>query len=91
PEIPSWPAHHDILHDTSSWNVSAKTTSDQEKTTCNDAIVSICVALCEVIAAMGEAHSHINIFNGYTYPLQFYIFDGNLYVINADKNLAEWK
>ncbi|MCL2648925.1 MAG: ATP-binding protein, partial [Phycisphaerales bacterium] len=40
PEIPSWPAHHDILHDTSSWNVSAKTTSDQEKTTCNDAIVS---------------------------------------------------
>ncbi|MCL2648882.1 MAG: hypothetical protein FWD61_18100 [Phycisphaerales bacterium] len=49
----------------------------------------ICVALQEVIAAVGDAHSHVNIFNGYMYPLQFYIFDGGLYVINTDKTLAD--
>ena len=49
----------------------------------------ILVALSEVIAAVGDAHSNINFFNGYVYPLQFYAFDGGLYVINADKSLAD--
>ncbi|MCL2639263.1 MAG: hypothetical protein FWD53_00305 [Phycisphaerales bacterium] len=49
----------------------------------------ICVALCEVIAAVGVAHSNIDISNEYRYPLQFYVFADGLYVINADKTLAD--
>lgn len=45
--------------------------------------------LNEIVASIGDAHTTINIWDGYSYPLQFWIFDGNAYVVNADASLEE--
>ena len=45
--------------------------------------------LNKIIASIGDAHTTINIWDGYSYPLQFWLFDGNVYVINADTSLKE--
>lgn len=45
--------------------------------------------LNKIVASIGDAHTHINYWDGYSYPLQFWIFDGNAYVVNADTSLKE--
>ncbi|WP_313130912.1 hypothetical protein [Anaerocolumna sp.] len=47
------------------------------------------VELNKIIASIGDAHTSINIWDGYNYPLQFWIFDGKVYVVNADTSLEE--
>jgi len=47
------------------------------------------VELNKIVASIGDAHTAINIWDGYSYPLQFWIFDGNVYVVNADTSLEE--
>lgn len=43
--------------------------------------------LNKIVASVGDAHTTMNYWDGYSYPLQFQIFDGNVYVVNADKSL----
>lgn len=43
----------------------------------------------KVISSIGDAHTSMNYFDGYTYPLNFYSFDDGIYVINADKSLGD--
>lgn len=45
------------------------------------------VELNKIVASVGDAHTSINIYDGYHYPLQFWIFDGKVYVVNTDKSL----
>jgi adenylate kinase len=47
------------------------------------------VELNKIIASIGDAHTSINIWDGYNYPLQFWIFDGKVYVVNADTSFEE--
>lgn len=47
------------------------------------------VELNKIAASVGDAHTTINIWDGYNYPLQFWIFDGNVYVVNADTSLEK--
>ncbi len=47
------------------------------------------IELNKIIASIGDAHTSINYWDGYSYPLQFYILDGKVYVVNADKDLEE--
>lgn len=49
----------------------------------------IFVELNKIIASIGDAHTSINIWDGYSYPLQFWIFNGNVYVVNTDTSLKE--
>jgi hypothetical protein len=48
-------------------------------------LTQIFVRIAELVAFMGDAHARVNIFDGYYYPLNFYIFNDELYIINADK------
>jgi hypothetical protein len=43
------------------------------------------VEINKIIASVGDAHTSINYWDGYSYPLQFYILDGKVYVVNAGK------
>ena len=45
------------------------------------------VELNKIIASVGDAHTTVNYWDGYTYPLQFWILDGDAYVVNADTKL----
>ena len=45
------------------------------------------VELNKIIASVGDAHTTVNYWDGYTYPLQFWILDGDAYIVNADKKL----
>lgn len=45
------------------------------------------IELNKIIASIGDAHTTINIRDGYSYPLEFWIFRGNVYVVNADSSL----
>lgn len=47
------------------------------------------VELNKIVASIGDAHTTINIWDGYNYPLRFWIFDGDFYVVNADASLEE--
>ncbi|MDU6266294.1 MAG: hypothetical protein E6600_17500 [Anaerocolumna aminovalerica] len=47
------------------------------------------VELNKIVASIGDAHTAINIWDGYSYPLQFWVFDGKIYVVNADTSLEE--
>ena len=49
----------------------------------------IFIKLCEIIAAVQDGHSGISIWDGNSYPLVFYIFENDLYVVNADNSLAD--
>jgi len=42
------------------------------------------VDISKIIAAVGDAHTNINIWDGYLYPLQFWLFDDGVYIVNAD-------
>jgi len=48
------------------------------------------VELNKIVASIGDAHTSINYWDGYSYPLQFWIFDG-VYVVNVDKSLEEMR
>jgi hypothetical protein len=45
--------------------------------------------LNKIVASIGDAHTSINYWDGYSYPLQFWIFDGDIYIVNADTSLEE--
>ncbi len=45
--------------------------------------------LNQIIASIGDAHTTINTWDGYRYPLQFYIFNGQVCVVDADVSLKE--
>lgn len=45
--------------------------------------------LNKIIASVGDAHTTINYWDGFKYPLQFQIIDGNVYIVNADTSLKE--
>lgn len=47
------------------------------------------VEINKIVASIGDAHTSINYWDGYSYPLQFWIFDGNAYVVNADTSLEK--
>lgn len=47
------------------------------------------VELNKIIAKIKDAHTSINYWDGYTYPLQFYMFGEDIYVVNADQGLQE--
>jgi hypothetical protein len=47
------------------------------------------VELNKIVASVGDAHTSINYFDGYSYPLQFWILNGRVYVVNADTDLEE--
>ncbi len=47
------------------------------------------VELNKIAASIGDAHTGVNIWDGYHYPLQFWLFNGNVYVVNADNSLKE--
>ncbi|NLK75296.1 MAG: hypothetical protein GX288_08430 [Clostridiales bacterium] len=45
--------------------------------------------LNKIIASIGDAHTNINYWDGYSYPLKFWIFEDEVYIINADTSLEE--
>lgn len=45
------------------------------------------VELNKIIASVGDAHTSINYWDGYSYPLRFWIFGSDVYVVNADTSL----
>ncbi len=47
------------------------------------------VELNKIIASVGDAHTSINYWDGYSYPLQFYVLDGKVYVVNAGKDFED--
>jgi hypothetical protein len=47
------------------------------------------VELNKIVASIGDAHTNISIWDGYSYPLKFWIFDGKVYVVNADTTLKD--
>ena len=47
------------------------------------------VELNKIIACVGDAHTSINYWDGYSYPLQFYVLDGKVYVVNAGKDYKD--
>lgn len=45
--------------------------------------------LNKIVASVGDAHTSINYWDGYSYPLQFYILDGKVYVVNTGKEFED--
>jgi hypothetical protein len=43
--------------------------------------------LNKIIASVGDAHTTVNYWDGYSYPLQFRMFGSEVYVVNADTSL----
>ena len=43
--------------------------------------------LAQIIASIGDAHTVFNFWNGYDFPLRFYMFGTDVYVINAEKGM----
>ena len=43
----------------------------------------------KIIASIGDAHTGMNYWDGFSYPLEFYCFNDGIYVIDADKNLED--
>jgi len=39
------------------------------------------------MASIGDAHTVFNFWNGYDFPLQFYMFGTDIYVVNAEKGM----
>lgn len=46
--------------------------------------IELFVDINKIIASIGDAHSSIYYWDGYSYPLQYWIFDGKVYIVNAD-------
>lgn len=49
----------------------------------------IYVELNKIIAEIKDGHTSINYWDGYSYPLRFYLFEEGVYVVNADHSLSE--
>lgn len=47
------------------------------------------VELNKITASIKDAHTGINYFDGFSYPLKFYCFNDGVYVIDADKNYED--
>lgn len=43
--------------------------------------------LAQIMASIGDAHTVFNFWNGYDFPLQFYLFGTDIYVVNAEKGM----
>ena len=43
--------------------------------------------LAQIMASIGDAHTRFNFWNGYDFPLQFYMFGTDIYVVNAEKGM----
>lgn len=43
----------------------------------------------KIIASLGDAHTGINYWDGFFYPLRFYCFNEGIYIIDADKSLED--
>ena len=49
----------------------------------------IFIELGKIIASVKDSHTSINYWDGKSYPLEFYMFDDGVYIINADKSLED--
>lgn len=49
----------------------------------------IFVEMNKIIASIGDAHTGMNYWDGFTYPLEFYCFNDGIYVIEADISLED--
>jgi len=49
----------------------------------------IFIELGKIISSIGDGHTTINYWDGKSYPLEFYMFNDEIYIINADKTLQE--
>jgi hypothetical protein len=47
------------------------------------------IEMGKIISSIGDGHTKIDYWDGKSYPLEFYIFDEEIYVINADKTLQD--
>lgn len=47
------------------------------------------VEINKIVASLGDAHTGMNYWDGYSYPLKFYFFNDGIYVIDADKSLED--
>lgn len=47
------------------------------------------IELNKIIVSVKDAHTSINYWDGYLYPLRFWIFDGKVFIVNADKEQEE--
>ena len=45
--------------------------------------------LAQIMASIGDAHTCLNFWDGYNYPLQFYIFDKDVYIVNTEKGMED--
>lgn len=45
--------------------------------------------LNKIVASIGDAHTAMNLMEGYGFPLELWIFDGKVYVVNTDLKLKE--
>jgi len=50
---------------------------------------SLFVEMNKITASIGDAHTSMNYFDGFTYPLKFYCFNDGIYVVDADKSLED--
>ena len=51
--------------------------------------IQVFVELNRIVASIGDAHTNISYWDGYSYPLQFWMFDENVYIVNADTSLED--
>lgn len=47
------------------------------------------IELGKIISSIGDGHTGINYWDGKSYPLEFYMFNDEIYIINADKTLQD--
>ena len=47
------------------------------------------IELGKIITSIGDGHTMINYWDGKSYPLEFYMFNDEIYIINADKSLQD--
>lgn len=51
--------------------------------------IQVFVEMNKIIASLGDAHTGINYWDGFFYPLRFYCFNEGIYIIDADKSLED--
>lgn len=51
--------------------------------------VQVFIEIGKILAEVKDAHTDINLLNGYAYPLRFWLFDDELYVIDANEDYKE--
>lgn len=43
--------------------------------------------LAQIMASIGDAHTCLTFWDGYSYPLQFHLFEEDVYIVNAEKGM----